>query len=168
MKASAILYTSNTGYTRAYARMLGEAAGLPVYDMKKDGPVPGAPVVYLGWLRAGRVVGLKKAARRWKVRACCAVGMAPPGEQEEELGEFMPGIPVYYLRGGYNGKALRGIDRVMMSMMERVIARTARQEHPQTPETTEMLRAVRQGADWVGREQLEPVLAWLKKEKIDH
>ena len=159
MKVTAIVYTSNTGFTRAYAALLGEATGLPVYDMGRDGPVAGAPVLYLGWLRAGGVVGLKKAARRWKVLGYCGVGMGPAGGQDKELAKQLPGTPCFYLRGGYDGKRLKGIDRVMMSVMERVVAKQAG-KNP-TEENAQMLQAVKQGADWVSRAQLEPVLEWL-------
>ena len=33
MKASAVVYTSNTGYTAQYAELLGAALGLPVYSL---------------------------------------------------------------------------------------------------------------------------------------
>ena len=51
----AIVYTSNTGYTAEYARMLGEKTGLPVLTLdeaKKSLPAR-APILYLGWLMAG-------------------------------------------------------------------------------------------------------------------
>ena len=33
MKPNAIVYTSNTGYTRQYAMLLGEKTKLPVYSL---------------------------------------------------------------------------------------------------------------------------------------
>ena len=33
MNANSIVYTSNTGYTAEYARLLGEKTGLPVYSL---------------------------------------------------------------------------------------------------------------------------------------
>ena len=33
MRANAIVYTSNTGYTQQYAKLLGEKTGLPVYSL---------------------------------------------------------------------------------------------------------------------------------------
>lgn len=163
MKVSAILYTSNTGYTRTYARMLGEETGLPVYDLERDGPVPGSPVLYLGWLRAGSVVGLKKAARRYRVKAYCGVGMAAPGPVEQKLAQKLPGMPSFYLRGGYDGRRLKGIHRLMMSAMEKSVARAVRTGKDVPPDGAEMLRAVADGANWVSRDQLLPVLAWLKE-----
>ena len=34
MEIRAIVYTSNTGHTEKYARMLGEKTGLPVYSLE--------------------------------------------------------------------------------------------------------------------------------------
>lgn len=35
MKIDAIVYVSNTGYTKAYAQMLGNQTGLPVYPLEE-------------------------------------------------------------------------------------------------------------------------------------
>lgn len=35
MNLNAIVYTSNTGYTRQYAVLLGEKTGLPVYSLEE-------------------------------------------------------------------------------------------------------------------------------------
>lgn len=61
---SAIVYTSNSGYTAEYARMLGELTGLPVYDLHRvSDPQPQREVIFLGWLMAGNVKGYAKADR---------------------------------------------------------------------------------------------------------
>ena len=53
----AIIYTTNTGSTEQYAKLLAQKTGLPAYSIaeaKKRG-FAGAEVVYLGWvLSAGR------------------------------------------------------------------------------------------------------------------
>ena len=74
-----IVYKSNTGYTKQYAKMLGKALSLPSYEL---GNVPechkGSDVIYLGWLFAGTIVGYKKCAKRYKVKCVAGVGMGPP------------------------------------------------------------------------------------------
>ena len=67
---AAIVYTSNTGFTMRYAQMLGQAAAIPVHDLE-DGlsaPASGANVLYLGWLSAGKIKGLSRARKQWKIR----------------------------------------------------------------------------------------------------
>ena len=81
MRANKIVYTSNTGFTRRYAEMLGKAAGLPVYDLAQS--PQGGSALYLGWLRAGKIHGLARARKRHLVTGCCAVGLTdrPPMEK---------------------------------------------------------------------------------------
>lgn len=76
MRAEAIVYTSQTGHTRQYARLLGEALGLPVQPLEENGLPRGSAVIYLGWLRANRVKGYRRAAGRYCICAVCGVGSA--------------------------------------------------------------------------------------------
>ena len=77
MKPTAIVYTSNTGYTAQYARMLEERTGWKVYSLDEawGALAENTPVLYLGWLMASQVKGLKKAQKRFKICAVCGVCM---------------------------------------------------------------------------------------------
>ena len=75
MNIKAIIYTSNTGFTRKYAKLLALETGLEAFEL---GKVPGKiskedPVIYMGWLKAGRLMGLDKAAKAYHLAAVCAV-----------------------------------------------------------------------------------------------
>ena len=161
MEVQAVLYTSATGFTERYARMLSEAAGLPACPAGgPDLPAPGSPVIYLGWLCAGRVRGLGRARGRYDLRAVCAVGMAPPEmvslprlAEDNGLGD----TPLFYLRGGYAPERLRGLARVMMAPMVFFLTR----KPPQTEADRAVQEAFAHGADWTDPARLEPVLAWL-------
>ena len=87
MNPNAIVYTSNTGYTRQYAVLLGEKTGLPVYSLEEAASrLPcGNCVIYLGWLMAGKVQGYAKAAKRYQIAAVCGVGMSATGSQMQDL-----------------------------------------------------------------------------------
>ena len=91
---SGIVYTSNSGYTAQYARLLGAALDLPVTDAKWGAdPHPGRAVIYLGWLMAGKVQGYAKAAKEFDIRAVCAVGMGPASQAGAEKVRAKMGIP---------------------------------------------------------------------------
>ena len=81
MKPNAIVFTSNTGYTEQYARLLGQKTGLPVYalDEARERLAPGNHILYLGWLMAGTVKGYTKAVKQYHVEAVCGVGMGAAG-----------------------------------------------------------------------------------------
>ena len=155
---SAIVYTSNTGYTQRYAAMLGRAAGLPVHRLGDAALPRGTAVVYLGWLCAGGIKGLKEARRRFRTAAVCAVGMAAEVEEAKlRRDNRLEGVPLFYLRGGYAPEKLTGFYRAMMAPMARLVSRA-----PAETEADRAMRdAFRDGGDWVSPERLAPVLAWL-------
>ena len=114
MKPTAILYTSNTGYTRQYAQMLGGKLGLPVYPLQEAfSELPrGSSVIYLGWLMAGKVQGYAQAAKRYRIGAVCGVGMGATGSQIQDLrrANALPdSLPVFTMQGGFDMNRLRGI-----------------------------------------------------------
>lgn len=157
MNASAIVYTSATGFTAQYATLLHHQTGLPLYRLEDVGELPGSTrVLYLGWLCAGQIKGLKKAVKHLTVAGVCAVGMAPAAEDSAlRQGNRLGQLPLFYLRGGYAPARVRGIYRLMMAGMTAVLSR--RRDAP----SRAALEAIRLGADWVSASQLTPVLNWL-------
>ncbi len=155
MKANKIVYTSNTGFTRRYAEMLGKATGLPVYDLAQS--PQGGSALYLGWLRAGKIHGLARARKKHLVTGCCAVGLTdrPP---MEKLSAQLPEGKVFYLRGGYDHGGQHGLNRLMMTAMIKSMERRP----PEDAAAQGLLRAAREGADFVTEEQLSPVEDWLR------
>lgn len=69
----AIIYTTNTGSTGQYAKLLSQETGLPAYSLAKAKKrvFAGAEVVYFGWIMAGSVKGYAGAAKKYQVRAVC-------------------------------------------------------------------------------------------------
>ena len=83
----AIIYTTNTGSTGQYAKLLAQETGLPAYSLveAKKRVFAGAEVVYLGWIMAGSVKGCVSAAKRYQVCAVCGVGMGQTGTQTDSV-----------------------------------------------------------------------------------
>ena len=75
MNIKAIVYTSNTGYTAEYARLLGEKTGLPVYSLEesKHNLAERTEIVYLGWLMASMVKGYGEASKLYNISLVCGV-----------------------------------------------------------------------------------------------
>ena len=81
-------------------------------------------VIYLGWLCAGGIKGLKGARRRFRTAAVCAVGMAAEVEEAKlRRDNRLEGVPLFYLRGGYAPEKLTGFYRAMMAPMARLVSR---------------------------------------------
>ena len=87
-KISAIVYTTNTGYTKKYAELLSKHTGLPLYSLKDATKLSkGEPIIYLGWLMAGVIKGYKRASKSFTVSAVCGVGMGESGSISEMSGK---------------------------------------------------------------------------------
>ena len=168
MKPTAIVYTSNTGFTAQYASLLGESTGLPVFSLDVSNCLSaGSPIIYLGWLAAGKVQGYDKAANRFSIQALCAVGMAASGSQLEDVHKanaIPDGLPVFTLQGGFDLKRLRGVYKLMMSVMSKTVGKKLAQKPDRTPEEDDMLDLFLNGGNRVRKENLAPVLAWVEGE----
>ena len=171
MKPSAIVYTSNTGFTAQYASLLGGETGLPVYsleDASKSLP-QSSPIVYLGWLTAGKVQGYDKAVTKFNLQALCAVGMAKSGSQMEDVrksNNLPQGLPLFTLQGGFDLKKLRGVYKFMMLVMSKTVAKKLAAKPDRTPDEEDMLDLFQNGGNRVSLEKLRPVLAWYEGERV--
>lgn len=166
----AIVYTSNSGFTAEYARLLGEKTGLPVYSMKeaKSAVSAGSSIIYLGWLMASSIKGYAKAAQRYRICMVCAVGMGASGTQIAEArkaSKVDDSIPLFTLQGGFDINRLHGIYRFMMNTMKRTAGKALQQKVDRTPDEDDMLDLMVNGGNRVSLENLAPVLSWYEQSK---
>ena len=167
----AIIYTTNTGSAEQYAKMLAEQTGLPVFSMEeaKSEVEAGSEIIYLGWIMAAQVKGYKTAAKKYKIRAVCAVGMEKTGTRTEEIRKktFVPAeVPLFTLQGNFNVKKLHGFYRLMMSMMIKMVTKQLVAKTDRTQRENEMLEIMLQGGENVRKENLAEVLDWYKREQM--
>ena len=163
---NAIIYTTNTGSTERYAKLLAHETGLPAYSLAEAGRtlLPGAEVIYLGWIMAGSVKGYA-AAGRYTVRAVCGVGMGKTGTQTQSVRQktaVPEDIPVFTLQGNFSVKKLRGLYRLMMQIMVKTAGKSLAEKKDRTPEEDDMLDMMLRGGERVKAENLRAVLAWYR------
>ena len=128
----------------------------------------GAEVLYLGWVMAGAVKGYAAAAKRYRVRAVCAVGMAKTGTQTDTVRQktgLSAGLPLFTLQGNFNGKKLHGLYRPMMELMVRTAGKALAEKKDRTPEEDDMLDMMLRGGERVRLENLRAVLDWYNGQK---
>lgn len=164
MKADAIVYTSNTGYTARYAKMLGEKTGLAVYRIEeaKKSLSRGCRVIYMGWLMAGNVKGYRSVAKRYNVVCVCGVGLGDTGAQTPQARKscgLSEDFPVFTPQGGMDFPRLRGVNRFMIKMLTKMLE----SKKDRTKDEEIMLRMIRAGGDFVCEDNLSDVMAWWNK-----
>lgn len=162
---NAIIYTTNTGSTESYAKLLAQETGLPAYSFTdaKDAVPEGTEVIYLGWISAGAVKGYTKAAKRYHIRAVCGVGMGQTGTQTDNTRKksaISADIPLFTLQGNFDVKKLHGVYRPMMEIMVKTVGKSLAAKKDRTPEEDDMLDMMLHGGERVKAENLSAVLDW--------
>ena len=167
---NAIIYTTNTGSAERYALLLAEQTRLPVYSLTeaKKTVSTGAEVIYLGWIMAGSVKGYAEAAKRYRVRAVCGVGMGQTGTQADSVRKksaISADIPLFTLQGNFDVKKLHGVYRLMMEIMVKTAGKGLAEKEDRTPEEDDMLDMMRCGGERVKEENLSAVLDWYSAQR---
>ena len=167
MKPTAIVYTSNTGHTRQYALLLGKQIGLPVYSLEETNShlSGGSPVIYLGWVHASHVKGYSAAARRFAVCAVCGVGLCDTGtltDQVRKATAIAEDIPLFTLQGGIDRSRLKGMDKLMISLLAKGLAA----QKQRSAQDERMLELLNKDESYVSSENLAEVVQWYREEQL--
>ena len=145
--------------------MLRDKLDLPAYALGEvPAQVAGAEAIYLGWLMAGNLVGYAGAAKRYRVVCAVGVGMSPESEEQtKKLAERIKapeGLPVFYLQGGYDKKKLHGINKALMSVVEKTLMKRLEALPEDKRKEEPVYRMITEGYSVVSPERLQPVLDW--------
>lgn len=164
---SAIIYSSTTGSSKKYAEKLSAALHVPAFDAKKVYTPKGREVIYVGWLFAGKVVGLEKAMKDYDVVAVVQVGMADNSAAEatcREKNGLPADITVFSLQGHFDLRALPLPLRLIMKIKNKEIAQRLNAKAAKgalTPAEQACLKMAENGhgepATWDG---VEEVIEW--------
>lgn len=158
----AIVYTSNTGSTERYAKLLGHETDLPAYSLEEAKKVlkSGAQIIYLGWIMAGTIQGYREAEKRYQISMVSAVGMEPAGTQLREIREknqIPETVQLYTLQGGYL------IHKLMMLMVTSTAGKALAEKIDRTPEEDDLLELMKHGGSRVSIENLSAPIQWCRQ-----
>lgn len=161
----AIVYTSNTGFTKEYAEMLGKLIELPVYEVNeaKKAIEKGSDIIYLGWLMAGYIRECKKVCKRYNVKAVCAVGLGETGRltaEARKANKLPDTAEGFTLQGGYAPEKLKGLYKSMMAVAVNAIIKQITSKDEQTESDKKMLETLRKGGSYVCEENLSLIVEW--------
>ena len=122
-------------------------------------------MIYLGWIRAGHVKGYSKAANRFSVCAVCGVGLCDTGTLISEVRKatsIPEGIPLFTLQGGIDRSRLKGMDRLMISMLTKGLAA----QKQRSAQDDRMLELLSKDESYVSPENLSGILQWYRADQL--
>ena len=167
----AIIYTTNTGSTGQYAKLLAQETGLPAYSLAeaKKRVFAGAEVVYLAgsWpVRSRGVPGLRSAIR-------CALSAASAWDKPERRQNSVPEKVRNSSQQFRDSpcketsivKKLHGIYRFMMEIMVKTVGKGLAAKKDRTPEEDDMLDMMLHGGERIKAENLSAILDWYRAQQ---
>ena len=160
----AIVYESNTGFTKEYAELLSKEIGIPAIPVIDNSVIfsEREPVIFLGWICAGKINGIRMARVKYNPVIIAGVGMTPQSDkyafalaQQNNID-----VPFYYLQGGMHREKLKGFYKMMFKMVASPILRKAEKGKSQlTEHEQQMVALIKNGGSFVKRENLNDLIA---------
>ncbi len=160
-----IIYQSNTGSSKQYAEMLSEKLSLPVYSLSQAESVnPDEEIIFFGWVMAGDIQGLSQARQKFSnIKCICAVGITNSEKNTAEVkAKNSVTEPFFTLPGDFHIDRLKGMYKMMMSMMIKML-KSKLKEKP-AAESEKIMTIFENGVDQVSEDKLDEVVAFLSKE----
>ena len=171
-----IVYTSQTGFTEKYMKMLGERINGEVITLKDAKKKPDSffsdadSIVYAGWLMAGKVTGSDWMIKHLpafsgKKLAICCVGGSPSDapdvtyDMDKLLSEENRKIvSAFYMPGGMNYDRMSGPSRLAM----KAFASMLKKRKNQTEDQKKMAEMIAHNYDISDPKYLDPVVAFIE------
>ncbi len=166
----AIVYFSNAGHTKRYAEMLSEKIGVNAYSFKeaKKEIKKKSNIIFMTWVKNGKLVNLKKARGRYNLNAICAVGMNYPGKGISSTLQNKNKINLikekfFYMQGGFDIDKLSGSNKIIMNALEKSLSKVSEAKSlPQ--DQKEILHMLKNKSDCVKVNNIKEVYSWYNRE----
>lgn len=167
---NSIVYVSYAGHTKKYAEMLSEKLGIPAYsldDAKKNIPKK-SEIIFLTWVRAGKLVKLKKARSKYVLKAIGAVGMNAPSKANIANLQNANKINLinekfFYLPGGFSMESLKGINLTLMLAMKRSLTKISESKNLSLDQK-QMLDMLNNNKNNVKENNIREIYSWYIRE----
>ena len=169
-----VIYNSQTGFTKRYARWIAEAAGADCLELsaaKKKSLAAYDAIIFGSWACAGsisKISWFKSHIDQWtdkKLIAFCA-GASPienpeiePALKQNFTESELKKVSIFYCPGGFNYEKMFTPSKLAMKMF--IKALKAKKDKTETEQ--EMIKMISSSYDISDKKYIEPILECLKK-----
>lgn len=172
MSKTAVIYNSQTGFTKRYAEWIAEETHADCFelsDAKKRSFDGCDAIVFGGWAHAGSITKLawfKENIVRWQSKklAVFCVGASPADNPEIEptlrknfTDDEWERVRVFYCPGGFCYEKMSLKSKLMMKMFRKVLESNKNR----TPSDELMIKMISSSYDISDRKYIEPIIAYL-------
>ncbi|MFI3142100.1 MAG: flavodoxin domain-containing protein [Clostridia bacterium] len=154
-----IIYNSNTGKTENYAKLLSEKLECECVSLSDSKKIAAdEEIIFMSWVMNGSLEKYKDVKAKFtNIKAVCGVGMMPSEENANKVVAKSEVTEKFFLlAGGFDLKKLKGMHKMIMSMM---IAKIKKEGGSAPSEKQlQMIKIFEEGFDLFNIECLEPVV----------
>jgi len=166
----AIVYESNAGHTKKYAEMLSEKTGLKAYTIKeaKKNVKKKSDIIFMSWVKNGKIQNLNKARKMFNLKAICAVGMSAYSKQAVASLQDKNKInalkeKIFYMQGGFEMDKLKGGNKFIMNALLKSLEKVS-EARKLPPDQSEMLRMLKNPSNNVRANNIREIYSYYNRE----
>ena len=179
MKDVVIVYSSKYGSTKRYAEMIRDRLGegccqiITEKDAKISEVLEYNTVVIGGGIRGGGIYGINVLKKNYaklkennKKILTFAVGLNVEADgaykqlREINFTKKLSEIPCFMFRGAYNPKNVKGIDKMLMKFIYKMVS--GKGDLEKSKSDRELLDAMENGCDYVDEKYIEPLIVAIR------
>ncbi len=169
-----VIYNSQTGFTKRYARWIAQAAGADCLELsvaKKKDLSSYETIIFGGWACAGsinKISWFKRNINKWsdkKLIVFC-VGGSPIDNPEIEAGlkqnfseSELEKVKIFYCPGGFNYEKMSLSSKFMMKIFIKIL----KNKKEKTKEEEIMVKMISSSYDISNKKYIEPILRCLEE-----
>lgn len=166
---TAVIYNSQTGFTKKYAEWISEATGADCFEIgtaKKQDFDRYDAIVFGGWACAGRISKIswfKSNMDKWLDKMLVAFCTGGSPAESPEMEAFLSNnfselerekLHVFYCPGGFNYDKMSAGSKLMMKMFQKMVG----VKQDKTEADMEMLKMISHSYDISDRKYIEPII----------
>ncbi len=167
-----VIYNSQTGFTKRYAKWIAEATGADCFEFteaKKKNMSVYEAIIFGGWACAGGITKLswfKSNIGKWadKKLVVFCVGGSPadspeigPALKQNFKKQELENIKVFYCPGGFNYEKMSVTSKFMMKMF----IKTLKSKKNKTEADKEMIKMISSSYNISDKKYIKPILEYL-------
>lgn len=137
----AVIYTSQTGFTQKYARLLGERLSAEVITLDEAKKMPAESfadaeaIIYGGWLMAGKITGAEWFTEKistWRGKKLVLFGVGGSPKESPDIDKVLETAltdeqrqyaKVFYCQGGICYEKMKFFPRIILKMFTSMLRR---------------------------------------------
>lgn len=162
MKVDAIVYTSKNGHTKEYAEILSKKIDTPILSLEEALKKLNkeSKVIYMGWIHANKVMGYKKAWKKFCVCLVIGCGLCDTGTIIGEVRNrtnINSSVHLFTVQGGIKLSSLKSFDKLLINMLISGLSKSKNR----TPQDDRMLYLLTHEDNYVKEDNLKAVMDYI-------